>query len=686
MSRVDEARQLAARREFGNLEDLWTDLLTDTTVERAQFLSVADAVAQAGDTQRSALLLEMLAEYYETQKQYDDAFEVYIHMLRHDRESPQIRQKIIMLFRREYKDSIHLDDYLTLSGLNTGEPIMKALQRFEEYVKYDIGEYFFFDRYGLGEVVDVIPAKKEIVVDFEKKEHHFLTIDVARGLLQPVGREHFLFLKRKEPEKLRSLARNEPVELVVMLLRSIREPMPASKIKAHLEGVVEAASLDKFWEKTRKAMERHDNIKVAGKAAKLYSYVESAADKEKQAIEAFQKAKVRDRYGLAAEYARKMPQVFTELVPDLIQTGKHSQKDHPGIALEILLLLEAQNMSGELDYSLDDLTRLHQPEEILKDTTDPHNQSRFIAHVKTKDRNRWLKTATDIIFASDDLRVMDAVAGHMTDEPGKLTDIYQKILAMPREYPRHFLWILRKIETGSLTEYLRPNLIPKFIDSLTYVAGVKTIMKKILTLKRFDEVMARAEEHEAIRIRDSIDASSALTDHDKSGYLRIIEHYFPTLAEERTDIIYATEEGLARRKKELEHIVTVEIPANKKEIGRAREFGDLSENFEYKAAKERQDQLYARAKTIESELQSTRVIDPAAVTTDVAGIGTRISLQNIQDGSRITYTILGRWDTDLSRNIISNEAPLARAITGKKRGDRVSIEEVEYEITEIDRA
>ncbi len=686
MSKVDEARQLAARREFGRLDDLWTDLLTDATVETAQFLSVADAVAQAGDTQRSALLLEMLAEYYETQKQYDGAIEVYRHMLRRDRESPQIRQKIIMLFRRKHKNSLHLDDYLTLSGLNASEPIMKALQRFEEYVKYDIGEYFFFERYGLGEVVDVIPAKKEIVVDFEKKEHHFLTIDVARGLLQPVGREHFLYLKRKEPERLRSLAQNEPVELIVMLLRSIREPMPASKIKYHLESIVEPAAVDKFWEITRKKMERHDHIKVAGRAAKLYSYVESAADKEQQAIEAFNAAKPRDRYRLAAEYAKKMPGVFVELVSQLVQMGKHSQKDHPGIALEVLLLLDDQNMTAKLDYSLDDLLNLHPPEEILKETSDPQNQSRFIAYVKTKHRNRWLKTATDIIFASDDLKVMDAVVDHMSDEPGKLTDIYQRILAVPREYPRHFQWMLKKIETGSLTEYLRPNLVPKFVDSLNYVPGVKATVKKILALNKFDEIMARADEGEALRIRNSIDASSTLTGHEKSGYLRIIEHYFPALAEEKTDIIYATAAALARRKKELEHIITVEIPANKKEIGRAREFGDLSENFEYKAAKERQDQLYARAKTIESELQNTRVIDPATVKTEAAGIGTRIGLQNVQNGSRITYTILGRWDTDLSRNVISNEAPLARAITGKKRGDRVSIEEVEYEITEIDRA
>jgi transcription elongation factor GreA len=180
--------------------------------------------------------------------------------------------------------------------------------------------------------------------------------------------------------------------------------------------------------------------------------------------------------------------------------------------------------------------------------------------------------------------------------------------------------------------------------------------------------------------------SSELTAHEKSGYLRILEHYFPSMVEQKTDIIYTTEAALTRRKKELEHILTVEIPANKKEIGRAREFGDLSENFEYKAAKEKQEQLYAKVTLIESELQKARVIDPRMITADSASIGTTITLQHTQRDSIVAYTIMGRWDTDLSNNIISNEAPLAQSIIGKRTGDTVKVEGAEYRIIEIVKA
>ena len=686
MTKIDEAKQLATARQFDKLEDLWPDMITDPSIEVAQFVSIADAVRKAGEEELAILLLELLSEYYETQQEYDHVINTLKHLLRYERESPQIRRKLIAVYRRKYRDSARLEDYFEASGLNKNESIMKALNRFEEYLMYDIGNCFYFERYGMGQVVDVIPDRKEIVVDFEKKKKHFLTIDVARGLLTPVTPGHFLYAKYEEPERLKSLASEQPAEVVLMILRSFREPMPASNIKEHLAGIVEPKQLNKFWEKARKELEKHDNVRVVGRAAKTYSYVGSVAEKESQAIQTYHDARLREKYLLAEEYARNSPGVFKALITHLTKLAKQSQKDHPGVALDILMLLEDQKVEADLGYSVDDLLQTHAPEDILSETSNPHNRTRIISFIKTNNPGRWLKTATDILFATDDHGIMDTVADHMKDAPEKLNDIYQRILAAPREYPRHFRWLLRKIESGELSDYLRPNLIPRFIDSLYYIQGVKATVKKILALKDFDELVSRAHESEAKRIRDAVVNSSEFSEHEKSGYLRILEHYFPAMAEKKTDIIYTSEAALARKKKELDHILTVEIPANKKEIGRAREFGDLSENFEYKAAKEKQDQLFAKAKTIESELQKAKVIDRHMITTDSAGIGTTITLQHTERDSIVAYTIMGRWDTDLSHNIISNEAPLAQSIIGKKIGATVIVEGTEYRIIKITEA
>ncbi len=686
MARIDDALRLVASRKFHELEDLWTDMITDASIEIDDYLSIADAVQDAGDSTRAGLLLELLSDYHESKKEYETVIRIQKRMLRYDRESLQIRNKLMALYRKQYKDSLHLEDYLELSGLSTSEPIMKAIQKFEDYVRYDIGRYFFFERYGIGKVVAVKPEKKEIVVDFERKKRHFLTIDVAKGLLTPITQTHFLHVKHEDIDKLKSMALKQPAEVVLMILRSFSEPMPASRIKGYLEGIVDKTQINKFWERVRKTLEKHDNIRVAGKTSKTYSFVDSVIDKENQAIETFHNAKLREKYGIAEEYAHKMPRVFEQLIPHLVQLGRLVQKDHPGIALDILMLFEERKADAQLSYSMEDLLEANAPEDILKETASPQNGARFISYIKEKDPNRWPDIASDILFAINDFKIMDAVSEHLNDTPDRLEDIYRRILAMPKDYPRQFHWMLKKIESGTLNDYFRPNLIPKFIDSLTYVQGVKATIKKILTLNNFDEVVARTDLNDARRIQESIKNSTVLSEHEKSGYLRILEHYFPVMVEVKNNIIYSTEAALIRKKKELEHILTIDIPANKKEIGRAREFGDLSENFEYKAAKEKQDQLYAKVKNIESELVNVRVIGPAIITTDAVGVGTTVKLQNTEDESMVVYTIMGRWDTDLSHNIISNEAPLAQAMLGKKINDVVNIKDIEYRIVDIKQA
>ncbi|UCF71406.1 MAG: GreA/GreB family elongation factor [candidate division WOR-3 bacterium] len=683
MSNIEQAKQLIADGAFERLDDLWTDLVTDDSIELEQYLGIIDALKVKGKIEQASLLLELLGEHYEARDRLKCAIEVQKSLLRFHEEHPRIRKKLIDLYRRQYLKSEHLDDYLRQSGFDSDEPIMKAIHRLEEYLKYDIGKFFFFERYGLGKVVAVVPEKREIVLDFEKKDRHFLSIDVARGLLKPVDRNHFLFLKHAEVEKLRKLAEEKPEEIVVMLLHSIREPMPASKIKGFLQGIIEQTRLNRFWEKTRKILEKHDNIRIAGKTSKTYSYVDTIADKEDQAIKAFHKAKWEDRYGIAEEYVDKMPDIFNVLIPDLTKLGRQSLKDHPGIALDILMLLQNRKPDAELAYSIDDLLESHKPADILQEITNPKHRGSFLEYVKVKAPDRWQTTAAEIFFGSDDFRIMDAVADHLSDVPQKMEETYQRILAMPRAYPKQFHWMLKKIESGALQDHLKPNLIPRILDCTNYVPGVTAIVKRILALKNFDLIISGAEEGDAERIHDSIRTSNTLTDHEISGYLRILEHHFPNLAEEASDVIYATEVALARKKRELEHILSVEIPANKKEISSAREFGDLSENFEYKAAKEKQDQLYAKVKNIESELLNTRIIDPHKINIDKVNVGAVVKLQSTEDDSIVHYTIMGRWDTDLSHNIISNEAPLAQILMGRKCGERVKIDRTEYTIIKI---
>ena len=685
MGKIENAMQLAVDRKYDKLEDIWTDLITEKDIEIGEYFTITDTIKELGESNRAGLLLEILSEYYETQCKYNYAIEVQKHMLRYQHESETIRKKIIRLYTESHADARYLEDYLELSGLSKDEPIMKAIQKFEEYLRYDIGKYFFFERYGVGQVVEVNPKKKEIVIDFERKKRHFLSLDVARGLLTPINEQHFLYQKLKKIDRLKTLAAREPVELIVLLLSSLREPLSASKIKNYLIGIIENDELNKFWERVRKALEKHDNIRVAGKNAKTYTYIASAEDKKKQVIENFNKVGAREKYQLAEEYAKKMPAVFEQLLPQLIKLGNQMQKKLPGVALDISMLLENSD-KAELQYSAHDILRSNAPEEILKDVTNHEHQSKLLSMLTEIYPENWIDMTYELVFTSDDFRLLDSLVGQLEKAPHKLEDVYHKILAMPKQHPRQFQWMLKRIETGSLREYLKPALVPRLVDSLEYVRGVKATIKKILSLANFDSIVAQAQVDEAARIRNAVSKNSILTEYEKKNLVRIIEHHFPELIAKKYDIIYTTEAALRRKKEELTHILTVEIPENKKEIGRAREFGDLSENFEYKAAKEKQDQLYEKVKNMESEIQRAQLIEPHKIDTQCVVVGTAVSLKNLIDNSIVVYRILGRWNTDLARNVISNEAPLARTLLDKKIGDRIEIDGIDHEIVKISSA
>lgn len=116
-----------------------------------------------------------------------------------------------------------------------------------------------------------------------------------------------------------------------------------------------------------------------------------------------------------------------------------------------------------------------------------------------------------------------------------------------------------------------------------------------------------------------------------------------------------------------------ERPKISREIGIARDHGDLSENAEYHAAKDRQGMVEARIKDIEDKLSRAEVIDPTKLSGDIVRFGATVTLTNLDTEEEQTYQIVGADEADIDRGSISVSAPLARALIGKSPGDAVTV-------------
>ena len=154
------------------------------------------------------------------------------------------------------------------------------------------------------------------------------------------------------------------------------------------------------------------------------------------------------------------------------------------------------------------------------------------------------------------------------------------------------------------------------------------------------------------------------------------------------DKVPMTPAGHARLRAELSHLKEFERPRISIEIGVAREHGDLKENAEYHAAKEKQGFIEGRIKDLESGLSRAEVIDPATVGGSTVKFGATVKLTDADKDEEITYQIVGPMEADLAKGTISVTAPLARALIGKEEGDEVKVQTPggptrNYEVVEV---
>ena len=153
---------------------------------------------------------------------------------------------------------------------------------------------------------------------------------------------------------------------------------------------------------------------------------------------------------------------------------------------------------------------------------------------------------------------------------------------------------------------------------------------------------------------------------------------------ERTPI---TIKGYASLKKELERLKKVERPENIKAIEEARAHGDLSENAEFEAAKDRQGFIEGRIGELEYKLASADIIDPDKLPKDKAIFGCTVMLENIDTGEEIKYQLVGPDESNIEKKRISVTSPLGKAMIGKKPGEEVTLTapggKRSYELIEI---
>ena len=137
--------------------------------------------------------------------------------------------------------------------------------------------------------------------------------------------------------------------------------------------------------------------------------------------------------------------------------------------------------------------------------------------------------------------------------------------------------------------------------------------------------------------------------------------------------LFITAAGKAEKEERLRYLKNEKRPEVLEKLKVARDFGDLSENAEYDAAKKEQSILETEIASIEETLRKARIIESTDVTMDTVGVGNVVTVFDEDFGEEDTYTIVGVIESDPNRNLVSNESPIGSGLMGKKVGDTAEI-------------
>lgn len=573
----------------------------------------------------------------------------------------------------------------------------------EKISKLEPGTAVQHKSWGIGRITEWDLLGDRIGIDFEGKPGHTMKLGFAANSLEILPSDSILARRLSDLDGLKALAKDNAPALVELALKSSGNTLSLDGLEVLLKGkIIPEAEYKRWWETAKKALKAHRHVVVPAKRAEKLILRDQTEKPGTVMVKSF--LAVRDLKGKLAALAsiQKDLDLFedakTELVPifqDITDTVRKSYKLQLKESVQLLLardeLIENLGTTAPLgSLKLADL--VSETRAILADsikTLASAALARVYRAFPTAFPDRaWVPEILQQLTRTGGKAVAEiAIVLNDNDELDVLADALKKCLRNRNLSADLLIWMARE-RKGLAESCFDIDLGHAILDVIDYdqMEGGPKRTGRLQSLLSEDsgllgEMVADAEEEDIRLLAKRILGSSAFDDlTSRSLMARIIKsrpEMEAMMAENATarqdDRLIVSWESLERKKKELEDLVNVQIPENKKEIQIARAEGDLRENGGYKAARDQQAVLLRMQGKCEREIRHAHGTDFANTPNDKVGIGTVVELTDLADGTSESLSILGAWDGDLEKNIISYLSEKAKALIGHVPGDEIDL-------------
>jgi transcription elongation factor GreA len=582
--------------------------------------------------------------------------------------------------------------------IDAGKLTLPAASQLE---KLKPGTFCLHKSWGFGRVAEWNLLLNQIIIDFAGKKSHPMQVQYAAENLTPLAPEHFLARKANDLASIKKLASEEPLALVRNIIESLGGQATVAQIGEWIVGdVLTEAEWKRWWESTKKLLKKSGAFSIPVKKAEPIQLRGEGISHTDELIASFNKARQPKEQIAALEQIIKFHQQFKEpekqlqpIIATIENMAVRNQKMHPELAFELIIarddLLEPVPQLHTTHIGLTFSKLILEEEKRLMSVLPKlpaAKEKRVLQALPSALGPRWTERALKLMQGSHGRMV--AQIPRILSEAGQHAELRMMLERSIREHSatsEMLAWLCSEREAWG--ELITPDLLGAIFATLEReqhnTPGRASKLHRALVedrqllgdiFKKTDVAIAR----DAMR---RLQLSPLFDELTKRSLLGRIVKVYPELEgmitgaqpQERTAPLIVSWSSLERRKTEYEELVKVRIPENSKEIALARSYGDLSENFEFKAAKQMQTVLMRRKAELEQMLHNARGTSFENVDTSRVSIGTIVTLRAMETNKEETYTILGAWDGDPDRHIISYQTAIGQALLGHKTGDAVSL-------------
>lgn len=610
-----------------------------------------------------------------------------------------------------YKETKYFNEKIRLVGLRECLNFQGAITNFVLLDHFKVGNFVYHTGgWGVGEIMEVSFVREQIGVEFDyvpgQKD---LSFQNAFKTVIPITHDHFLARRFGNPDALEELAKKDPCSVIRMMLKDMG-PLTAAEIKDELcELVIPEEDWSKWWQNTRNKIKKDTFVHVPDSQRKPFKIREKELTHEEQLMMALEQKPNPEKFiSLIYSFIRDFPQTLkdTAFRAELKERFLKKLSDAEltdAQELQIHFFLQDIEPEEEMNSIEEFIKRIPSPKDLVHKIEIIAFKKRVLSEMR-KVREDWADVFKNLLLEVDQTPLRDYLLQELLKDKktSEVNEKLEELIAHPTRSPGAFLWYINKIMGNSNLPFANKEGKNRFFDSflillnkLEQETNARDLVKKMLAFLsngRYANVRKIFQQADQSTVQEFLLLASkcmSLTEHDLKILHSLAEVVHPKLKKLRKEVveeedltIWALEEGYHRIKDRIKEIATVETVENAKEIEKARELGDLRENAEFKSALEKRDRLQSELKFLTEQFNHARILTPDDISSDVVGIGNVVECVDEQNQT-ILITILGPWEAEPEKNILSFQSKIAQNITGKKVGEKINYQDKEYTIKSI---